>query len=477
MQVRCGQCGTMFEPEGTEAPVSTAACPYCSHAVALPGRAADAQLDTMPPPHEETGYADIAREQLGDVLHVTCGQCGRHLTVGARRAGRTGRCPSCKGRIRIPTPDAGPEPQLSYRADTSGQGEQDRLDLASDWQLVQTAEEPMQVEIINVGRQRSLLAVALIVVLGAAIGLWIGMLSRSDEPEPEPTRDEADTSARVEDGNGGEVEPDGGNGEPPSPPDPDVGNGTTPVPPDPDGDNGEPSEPPPAGPLCRVLAGEGRVFAAGGYRPAPLGRAYWYVTAELSAGQADIRFSAAEAMLRLPDGEVAALGVAADRPLREGPAREQVVTIPAGESRDVTFVFEAPEESGRGMLAVPGFGPAVAGRLELSGRSGPRRVPATLVEQPPRNLRPLLCDPVMAALQAAPGQHVKLERAGEELRLDIPEADVAGVGLRSGPGLWDLTLRHGEAELACTLRFFEGGRAAVLYLADEPFHQVTYVEE
>ena len=37
-----------------------------------------------------------------------------------------------------------------------------------------------------------------------------------------------------------------------------------------------------------------------------------------------------------------------------------------------------------------------------------------------------------------------------------------------------IQLRRGEHTLKCKLRFIDAGRRVILYLADEPFHQLTY---
>lgn len=43
------------------------------------------------------------------MIHFACQHCGRKLKVPEARAGRRGRCPSCKGEVTVPSPSA-PEP-------------------------------------------------------------------------------------------------------------------------------------------------------------------------------------------------------------------------------------------------------------------------------------------------------------------------------------------------------------------------------
>ncbi|MFP4054052.1 MAG: hypothetical protein ACLFV7_09330, partial [Phycisphaerae bacterium] len=110
MQVVCGHCGKAVDADidvgqGLQ-------CPRCASRVSIPE--IGGQLNAPPDPDEtavveaiDISFADKAREALrkSAKIHLSCGSCGKHLTVGARLAGRRAKCPNCKDHIRIPYPD------------------------------------------------------------------------------------------------------------------------------------------------------------------------------------------------------------------------------------------------------------------------------------------------------------------------------------------------------------------------------------
>ena len=95
-------------------------------------------------------------------------------------------------------------------------------------------------------------------------------------------------------------------------------------------------------------------------------------------------------------------------------------------------------------------------------------------EKPPRNLKPLLRHPVMAAIQSAPRHRIVVRRSKEGFVVSIPEAAVEGKAKSLGGGLYKAVLKRSADALDCKLRLINGGRGLILYLSDAPFHQVTY---
>lgn len=238
--------------------------------------------------------------------------------------------------------------------------------------------------------------------------------------------------------------------------------------------------PPPAKAKCDIVGLVTRTFGPEGYYPAALGSIYWKLTAELTAGAEPIEFQAMgkDVQLVFAGKRVNCLGIPVDsspaHALLPTMARQEMIYLKPRQSRKITLLFEVPTGIAEGELIigklswpfkmVPGP-PAIA----------PANLAGTFVEAPPRNLRPMLDHPVMAAIQAAGQQHLAVKTNGSGLDVTIPEAQVRGKASPAGPDVYALALTHGQSKLAANIRFTEGGRTAILYLDDKPFHQITYI--
>jgi DNA-directed RNA polymerase subunit RPC12/RpoP len=230
-------------------------------------------------------------------------------------------------------------------------------------------------------------------------------------------------------------------------------------------------------PTCQVIASVSEPFAADGYFPAAAASLYWRITARVAAGEEPIRFEAQGKDVRLVFGNerLDSLGVPADGgggfPRR---SRKATISLQAKESRNVTFLFEVPVGLRDGALYVNRAGyvnfslPAPAPQPPVADLAG------TYDEVPPRNLQPILRNPVMAAIQAAAGQQLVVSSSAANLAVAIPAAGVQGQGTQIAPGLFRAALGRGSDVLDAQLRYVGGGRM-ILYLADQPFHQITYV--
>ncbi|MEI7836553.1 MAG: hypothetical protein WCK05_09085, partial [Planctomycetota bacterium] len=145
----------------------------------------------------------------------------------------------------------------------------------------------------------------------------------------------------------------------------------------------------------------------------------------------------------------------------------------------VQVVFLVPEQAMAGAceLGVGSLPPASVKGVELPS-AGQLAVGETYHESPPRNLQPLLRDPVMRAIQAAGDQKLIVARKDRELEVSIPGAEVSGLAKIGAGGAYDVTLyRQGEPKgLRCTMRPVKDGTKSLLllYLSDEPFHQICY---
>ena len=449
MQLRCGQCGSTFAVE-TGRGDRPIACPQCGHVVGA-GGVPEGAAGAAAARDEPGGFAEMAKKDLAKKIRVVCGSCGRHLTTSRRWAGKRGKCPVCEGKLRIPVPEDHAEVDLSYL--TAASAEADRLDLAGAWEEVEG--EVREIEVIEergARVRRVMLPVAAILVAVALV--CVAIFAGGKKPIGQTG------------GAGGK-----GASEPA---------GTPPVAPVEGGAQGaqapvEPRVKSPAEPksACEVVGVASSVFASDGYRPARPAFVYVRVTAAIEAAAEALNFNSHgdDVTLTFSGRALRSLGLASEAHLPDEPGERAVVNVPAGQSRTLTFLFEAPEESGEGTLRIGGLAAAV--RLQAGERFDGVDVTGTYVEQPPRNLRPLLRDPVMAVAQSATEHALVIGREGDVLSVSIPGAGIAGRA-SGGGALRNLELRCGQHSLACKLRFIDSGKRAVLYLSDEPFHQITY---
>ncbi len=99
------------------------------------------------------------------------------------------------------------------------------------------------------------------------------------------------------------------------------------------------------------------------------------------------------------------------------------------------------------------------------------------MEKPPRNLQPLLRNPVMAALQSVANHTLQIRpgsAAADSFEVAFPDAGVSGSAKPLRPGLYEANLTAAGQQLACKFRLDSDGKRLILYLTDEPFHQITY---
>jgi len=241
-------------------------------------------------------------------------------------------------------------------------------------------------------------------------------------------------------------------------------------------------QPAPQQPRCDVVGMVTTTLGPGGYYPAALGSIYWKMTAEIRAGTDPIAFRAMgeDVQLVFAGKAVDSLGIAEDTPAGQGPlprlARQETISVKPGQSRKVTLLFEVPVGISEGELVI--------GKLRWPFRIEsavepipPASLAGTFVEVAPRNLQPMLADPVMSAIQSAGQQQLAIRPNGSGLEVEIPQAHVYGLAKPAGLDVYGVGLAYGEYKLAANLRFVDGGRTAILYLADKPFHQITYINQ
>ena len=300
------------------------------------------------------------------------------------------------------------------------------------------------------------LGIAAVVILAIGVGVWVGKMLWSgrgpDEPIQPGLRPEPPAVVQKP---GQDVKPRPPRPKPPKP------------------------KPPPV-PTCVVVAAWNAPFVAAGYTPARRGRHFRKISATVKAGTKPASFKTAgpDVMLRVGVEEFTSLGSPPQGNSLAMRPKIAAVKLKPRKSERLTFVFDLPADldgTERGILTIRGIEPVDVPPMASRPPARPPEKLTTYVEAPPRNLRPLLRDPVMAAIQAARNQKLFLRRRSEELSISIPAAGVSGTARKLRDGHYQAMLKRGAESLQCLLRLFDRGHRIVLYLADEPFHQITYV--
>jgi ribosomal protein S27E len=490
-------------------------------------------------PEDIVGYALLVRNAMKRKIHVACGSCGRGLTVSFALAGKKARCPACKEQIRIPFPDEegedievrpaeAPETTelvaepgrfqpaialddgeaLANLAEAAAAAEaepvpfealaraaaefehdayhgygtavedenRDRLDLLAAWTAPPTAgvDALAQAELTEaasaapaIARRQQLLkrkrvgvkgwmAVAAILAVAIVVGLVVAPMLLPKDSGPKVANPGRGKGGR----NPKNKTPK------PKPPKP------KPKPPKP--------KPQPRPATCDVVAAWADPFAGQGYAPARPDRVYRKVTALVQAGDKKVSLKAygSDVTLSVGGETYASLGSPASAGTLTMHPAQMTLDMKPRASRRVTFLFDlpaSPASFGAAELSLQNIA-----TIDVPAAAEPTSdIPATpteFVEAPPRNLRPMLQHPVMAAVQDAFNQTLVLSNGNAVLKIAIPQASVSGTATETGPGSYTAVLQHEESTLACRLRLLNGGKRVILYLADEPFHEITYVQ-
>ena len=504
------------------------ACPECGHEISLSGPPETEVFDAAGRlvgqeqarlGREGRGFAEAVREAMGFKVHVDCGSCGRGLRVGMRMVGKKTTCPSCGERIKIPYP--GQEAELEAdrilaamgvefeRAEApveaAPRGAEEKeileikapddqeyvlqhemadamasreiLDLAeavSDLPELQEAvayHRPRAVRADHVAVLRLLLtlgtvAAVLTLAVWTAVEYW-----PSRAPEEEPSVAGMNSGMHATDGPGPQVPPRT---------QPVVIPGTGPrvtIPP--------PPKKVPA--VCRPTQVSAGLFAGdGGYSPARAGRIYCRVRASVRAGDDPLEFDnyGSDVSLKIGVRAHPSLGEPAKQTIVPTSPRKEHIRLRPHQTVLLSVLFELPQLVGARsksiVLVVRGVKEAPLKLGDLTHVRAAKARDGRYEEVPPRNLKPLLRDPVMAAVQGTAPQQL-LIRNGEDgsLRLLLGggsgRAMVRGTAKPlNGDGVYEARLTDGKHTLPCALRFAHGGNEAILYLSNLPFHQITF---
>ena len=219
------------------------------------------------------------------------------------------------------------------------------------------------------------------------------------------------------------------------------------------------------------------LFAADGYFPAPPDMAYLKATADITAKGSALEFDSHgnDVALSWGQSDVSSLGRVGPSQLVPTLSQRGRVRIEPGKSRKITFLFLVPaRDVPQGKLMIQGVGSAATPKIALGDPPEAGALAGTFVEAEPRNLKPLMTDPVIAAVQGARQQQLYVHQRKETLHVYIAPGSVRGVAKSVGKGVYETVLKHGKDERMCKLRLAPDGQTLIVYFADRPFHQMTY---
>jgi DNA-directed RNA polymerase subunit RPC12/RpoP len=509
MDVLCGQCGHEIQVDDAQAG-GFVSCPRCQHQISVPrldGQGAPEPSSSPAPADEVPGFADQARAAMDRKIRIVCGQCGRGLRVGIRMAGKKTHCPACQGSIQVPVSeedqkileqlrkfepvDVEPEEEaiiIEGMADPAA-----ALAAASSVAVPVAPVEPEteaetepEVEAVAVPvpvaeiptpssarillanrlrhrrRQRNAILVAAVVVL--VVGGLIAVVAYALRPDGTPVT------------HSGVPTPTPTPAQRPTPsPSPTATPSATPSP---------TPTPSPTSLVClsSVLQIKSDYFAIDGYWPAKPGCVYWLVRVSLDvqSGEMNLKSYGQDVVIEGTSdaGKVIIPSLGIQDTGAVLPARARMTELAlrkADKPIESTFVFEVPETVTGGKIVLRGID-----QIDLTPPPGPQPVQAKnllgkFVEVPPRNLRPQLGDPVMAALQSDSNGRMTVTGKDPEFQIAFPSAGVTGTAKYAGREMFTAKLATADGQsLDCRLRALNGGSTLVLYLSDQPFHQLTY---
>lgn len=431
MQILCGQCGALYDLD--EVPrVRSMRCRTCGHEIHVGHFTLED--DSLEPDRDELfvetepGFDSLARLSLHNRILVICSHCGNRLKVAKNLAGRVAQCPSCSHELHIPFLDE----EDHFDLDAIGGMEDEIIELGeADYELA--GDVIISGRWFRLTRRKLVFFVAAYVVIMTVV-LMGGVLFRDPEGVGRPGGGE---TVRVS-----------------------VGENRT------------------GKATYRLGTVRWQAFASDTSSPAPPGRMYVLCSLEFQAGGDDLIIPVAGRGVVLEAGgaEYESLGRPGVQWPVPIPVSDRPVRIPAGQRAEIDLLFELPPGRIAGVLRMAGVA-EVEVALDAPD-PGPALRPGRYREHPPRHLKPLLRNPVMAAVQNAVHQHLLLEQRDGLWVVRIPEAGVDGTAERVGNDSFRVDLRQGANRLEGQIRAMPGG-FVVLYLDPAPMHQVIYapVEE
>jgi hypothetical protein len=454
MQLICGQCDRHLVVEAREG-IQWARCDRCEHEIFI-GHLLDAAQPVPAVTYTDQGecFVVAAQRTLQERLLVVCSQCRVKMRVTRRMAGQAVRCLSCNEDIQIPELHEDVAVSLS-----SPLGRSVYMDeLEAERQADRIASRRRQKKVASRRRRKDMLVTTVVVLLIlAGVGLlvyrWIGETTKA-ETETQTPIDPLDTvDLTTED----------------LPFDP------TPVPAPTTKPATRPSTPAPrlAQATARLTAGKRSLFAHGTKFPAASGKMYLLLDVKLQAGGVPISIHTDNVRVKVRGRSYPSIGL----PVTTGefPRRAQPtdLALAAGTSKTWQLLFEVPAVSASAEVIV---GPLPVLRLKLSPFPAYEgKMAGEYTEVLPRRLKPLLTDPVMAAIQLAPGGPMHISKNGDKYQLLLPHAGVTSEPFSIANGKASVVLTRGEKPLVATLQYIPPqGNMLVLSLDIAPLHQLVF---
>ena len=236
--------------------------------------------------------------------------------------------------------------------------------------------------------------------------------------------------------------------------------------------------------MCRAVTSSTDSFAGSGFFPAGPGQVFCRVCVQVRAGDDKLEFDnyGKAAVLRIGLESYPSLGEPVRSILPVLPRRKHM-SIPARGSRTITMLFELPQKAvgtteTTGIVSLGKIDPAsvtLGSTAHVLPAKAVTSSSSPYVETAPRNTKPLLSDPVMSVIQNTMPQRLSV-RPGPNgsVKVTLGSGEVTGTARRDTRGLYVTELTHNGSTLQCLLRFAHGGKEAILYLSEEPFHQLTF---
>ena len=479
MDVLCGGCGRTLTLDDGEA-VHDVPCPHCGRLIqvsAMDGDGPGDDDDRMLAPLDASDDLDDdflakARLALRKKLLVVCRSCQEKLTVNQKLAGMTARCPSCGKKIVVPSMneegeglqrrpqphDLGVEPAVPAEAIPAGEASslrQSRLRRAA-----RAKKKPNMVGVMFL--------MCLITAVGGAVLGYLLFRGGNDgstpgNPKPPPAR-------------GGPSRQD------PWATMPKTTKPATPGPLDPwpnaGGQDPTPAPIPraPLTPTLLVMAATLDILTGDGLIPAPAGKAFVVATVRIRAGEEPVRFDAAGTGVRLVfgGGDTPSLGVPAAKDAFAVGPRQAAVDIPPMSSHMLTLAFLAPTTLQKGArILIDGVAEAPLPPLPKLRTPDRKRLSGSYAEAA-RFLKLGFADPAMERIRTSGKHDMVITGRKDHLEVAIGKTGLTGQATREPDGSYKADLTDGSAKLAGRLRVLGDGKHVVLYLSDDPYHQVVY---
>ncbi|MFW5840758.1 MAG: hypothetical protein ACOCZE_09275, partial [Planctomycetota bacterium] len=224
-----------------------------------------------------------------------------------------------------------------------------------------------------------------------------------------------------------------------------------------------------------ILSAQLSVFRDGNRFAAPPDAAWLRVTVGLRAGTDPIELDVAERIALIGPGQ--ALGCIGWATGLDGRLSSEAIRIGPQRYLAADLLFQVPTQWTAATLRIEDLG-QVELAMEPSklaagpGDPGPQ---GSYREIPPRNLKPMLRDKTMAAIQQARQVEIQFQPGNQDgqLQVQIPAAGLTGSARPTGPGAYELAVSGRAGDLVCRLRYLPNN-TFILYLRDEPFHQMTF---